>query len=141
VVTVADREGDIQECFLEAMNREAAARAEFIIRAKCNRRSTTGQDQGYLWPEMQNPRPLGSLTVAVARQRDRAPRQATLAVATRRVTFTGARRCGGRLPPVEVTVIYAPERRPPKGEEPIEWLLLTSLPVEDFSSACTVVQW
>jgi hypothetical protein len=141
VVNVADREGDIQECFLEAMNRAAADRAEFIIRAKCNRRIATGHDQGYLWPEMQNTRPLGSLTVEVARQRDRAPRQATLTVATRRVTFTGARRCGGRLPPVEVTVIYAQERRPPKGEEPIEWLLLTSLPVEDFPSACTVVQW
>ncbi len=67
VVNVTDREGDIQECFLEAMNREAADRAEFIIRAKCNRRITTGQEQGYLWPEMQNTRPLGSLTIAVAR--------------------------------------------------------------------------
>jgi hypothetical protein len=38
-------------------------------------------------------------------------------------------------------VSYAKERRPPRGEEPREWLLLTSLPVEDFASACTVVQW
>jgi len=141
VVNIADREGDIQECFLEAMSREAADRAEFIIRAKCNRRLTTGHDQGYLWPEMQRTPPLGHLTVKVTRQRERAPRQATLTVATRRVSFTGARRRGGRLPPVEVTVLYAQERRPPKGEKPIEWLLLTSLPVEDFSSACTVVQW
>jgi IS4 transposase len=141
VVNIADREGDIQECFLEAMSREAADRAEFIIRAKCNRRIANGQDQSYLWPEMQSTPPLGHLTVEVARQRERAPRQATLAVATRRVTFKGARRFGGQLPPVEVTVIYAKERRPPKGEEPVEWLLLTSLPVEDFPSACTVVQW
>jgi IS4 transposase len=141
VVNVADREGDIQECFVEVMSREAADRAELIIRAKCNRRIATGQAPSYLWPEMQNTRPLGSLTVEVARQRDRAPRQATLAVATRRVTFSGARRCGGRLPPVKVTVIYAQERRPPKGEEPVEWLLLTSLPIEDFPSAGTVVQW
>src|SRR5262249_12092662 len=48
---------------------------------------------------------------------------------------------GARPPPVEVTVIYAQERRPPKGEEPVEWLLLTSLPVEDFLSACTIVRW
>jgi len=90
---------------------------------------------------MQHPRPLGRLTIAVARQRERAPRRATLAVAARRVTFAGARRCGGRLPPVEVTVIYAKERRPPKTEEPVEGLLLTSVPVEDFPSACPVVQW
>jgi hypothetical protein len=141
VVNVADREGDSQECLLEAMSREGADRAELIIGAKCNRRLATGHDQGYLWPEMPNTRPLGSLTVEVARQRDRAPRQATLTVATRRVTFTGARRCGGRLPPVEVTVIDAKESRPPKGEEAVEWRLLTSLAVEDFPSACTIVQW
>jgi IS4 transposase len=141
VVNVADREGDIQECFLEAMSRAAADRAEFIIRAKCNRRIATDQGQGYLWPEMQSTRPLGHLTVEVARQGERAHRQATLTVAIRRVSFTGARRRGGRLPPVEVNVVYAKERRAPKREKPIEWLLLTSLPVEDFPSACTVVHW
>jgi len=47
VVGVADREGDIQECFLEAMSREVSDRAEFIIRAKCNRRIASGQGQGY----------------------------------------------------------------------------------------------
>lgn len=140
VVSVADREGDIQECFLEATSREATERAEFITRAKCNRRITSGPED-YLWPEMQHTRPLGQLTIEVARQRDRALRHARLAVAVRRVTFAGARRCGGRLPPVAVTAIYATERRPPKGEEPVEWLLLTSLPVEDFRGACTVVQW
>jgi hypothetical protein len=139
VVSVADREGDIQECFVEAMSRAAADRAEFIMRAKCNRRIATGQ--GYLWPEMQQTRPLGSLTLEVARQREHAPRQATLAVATCRVTLTGARRCGGRLLPVQVTAVYAKECRPPKGEEAVEWLLLTSLPVEDFPSACTLVRW
>src|SRR5262249_36139334 len=55
--------------------------------------------------------------------------------------FNRARRAGGQLPPVEVTVVYAKEPHPPKGVEPIEWLLLTSLPVEDFPSACTLVQW
>jgi len=70
VVNVADREGDIQECFLEAMRRDAAVRAEFIIRANCNRRIATGQDHGYLWPAMQNTQPLGQLTVEVARQRE-----------------------------------------------------------------------
>jgi hypothetical protein len=47
VVSVADREGDIQECFLAAVRREATDRAEFIIRAKCNRRIASGQGQGY----------------------------------------------------------------------------------------------
>lgn len=62
-------------------------------------------------------------------------------VTARPVTFQGARRLGGRLPPVQLWAVYATERKPPQGEEPIEWLLLTSVPVEGFSGACMVVQW
>ena len=73
VVNVAAREGAIQECVLDAMSREATDRAEFLMRAKCNRRIASGQAQGYLGPERQNPRPLGRLTIDVARQRACAP--------------------------------------------------------------------
>jgi Transposase Tn5 dimerisation domain/Transposase DNA-binding len=141
VVNVADREGDIHEWFLDAMRRLSGERAEFIIRAKCNRRLAKGQEPRYLWEEMQQARPAGSITVELTRQPDRPPRQVTLQVAVKQVTFHGARRPGGRLPPVELVAVYAKEPRPPSGEEPIEWLLLTSLPVADFPSACTVVQW
>src|SRR5262249_12079987 len=123
VVNVADREGDIHECFLEAMSRAAVERAEFIIRAKCNRRIAQGQGHSYLWPALQTTRPLGQLTVEIARQPGRPARRATLAVATRRVLFNRARRAGGQLPPVEVTVVYAKEPHPPKAVEPIEVLL------------------
>jgi Transposase DNA-binding/Transposase Tn5 dimerisation domain len=141
VVSMADREGDIHEWFLDAVRRAPEERAEFIIRAKCNRRIGTGKPSSYLWEEMQKARAAGSITVELTRQPHRASRQATLRVAVKRVTFTGARRPGGPLPPVEVVAVYAKERRPPRNEEPIEWLLLTSLPVADFPSACMVVQW
>ena len=42
VVSGADREGAIQEWFLEALRRAPEARAEFSIRAKCTRRIGTG---------------------------------------------------------------------------------------------------
>jgi Transposase Tn5 dimerisation domain len=126
---------------LDAMSRPAGERAEFLIRAKCDRRIAKGPVHSYLWAELQGTRPLGTMTIALARTPDRAPRQATVAVAVQQVTFNQARRLGGKLPPVAVTAIYAAECQPPRGEEPIGWLLLTSLPVTDFPSACTVVQW
>jgi hypothetical protein len=141
VVTVADRAGDIHEWFLDAMRRLPGERAEFISRAKCNRRLAKGQEPHYLWEELQKARAAGSITIEVTRQPHRPPRQATLRVALKRMMFSGARRPGGKLPPVEVVAVYAKERRPPRGEEPIEWLLLTSLPVADFPSACLVLQW
>jgi hypothetical protein len=141
VVNVADREGEIQEWCLEAMRRVPEERAEFIIRAKCNRRLATGNAPCSLWEAMQQARSAGRITVELTRQPDRPPRQVTFRVAVKRVTFQGARRPGGRLPPVEVVAVYAKECRPPRGEKPVAWLLLTSLPVADFPSACTVVQW
>jgi Transposase DNA-binding/Transposase Tn5 dimerisation domain len=141
VVSVADCEGDIQEWFLDAMGRPGQERAEFVIRAKCNRRLAPGAAQGYLWEELQAAHPLGRVTFELSRQADRPTRQVTLIVRARPVTFHGARRLGGRLPPVQLWAIYARERKPPKGEEPIEWLLLTSVPVEDFAGASLVMQW
>jgi hypothetical protein len=90
---------------------------------------------------MPQTRSLGTLTIAHARQPDRPPRQVTLSVTATQVTFNGARRPAGNLPPMEVSAVYAKEPSPPQGEEPVTWLLLTSLPVTDFLHACTVVQW
>jgi Transposase Tn5 dimerisation domain len=83
----------------------------------------------------------GPLTLTLARHPDRPPRQGTLAVTATQVTFHGVRRAGGTLPPVEVSAVYAKELSPPQDEAPVEWLLMTSLPVRDFASACTVVHW
>jgi len=123
------------------MRRLPGERAECIIRAKCNRRIAKGQEPSYLLEEMQKARAAGSITVEVTRQPHPPPRQGTLRVAVKRVMFSGTRRPGGKLPPVAVVAVYAKERRPPRGEEPIEWLLLTSLPAADFPSACLVLQW
>jgi hypothetical protein len=60
VGNVADREGDIPEWFLAALSREAADRAEFIMRARCNRRMAKGRGQSYWWQEMRTARPRGA---------------------------------------------------------------------------------
>jgi hypothetical protein len=141
VVNVADREGDMHEWFLDALWRLPGERAAFIIRAQGHRRIANGKAPRSLWEEMQKARAAGCLPVELTRQPDRPPRQVTLRVAVKRVTCNGARRPGGRWPPVGVVAVYAKECQPPSGEEPVEWLLLTSLPVAAFPSAWTVVQW
>jgi hypothetical protein len=45
------------------------------------------------------------------------------------------------LPDVEVTAILATEPHPPAGEEPVEWLLLTNLPVDTPEQAVEKLQW
>jgi hypothetical protein len=139
VVNRADREGDIQEWLVDAMRREPHQRAEVIIRAKCHRRLAPGAAQQYWWAEMQQTPSWGTLTIALARPPERPPRPVPLAVTATQVTCHGARRPGGKLPPLAVSAVDAKELSPAQAEEPVEWWLLTSLPVRDFASACTVV--
>ncbi|HEV8718018.1 MAG TPA: hypothetical protein VGX03_35030 [Candidatus Binatia bacterium] len=105
VVSVADCEGDIQEWFLDAKGRAPDERAEFLTRAKGNRRLVTAAAQSYLWEEMAAARPLGRMTFQLSRHADRVPRRVTLTVRAQSVTFQGARRPGGRLPPVQVWAV------------------------------------
>ena len=64
-----------------------------------------------------------------------------LGTLTLEVPFYGARRLGGKWPPVAVSAVYAKEPSPPQGEATVEGLLLTSLPVRDFAGAWTVMHW
>jgi hypothetical protein len=98
VVHVADGEGDLHEWCLEALRRVPGDRAEFSIRAKGPRRLAKETAPRYLWEDMPQARAAGHLT------RD-LPRPVTLSVAVKRVTFTGAHRPGGRLPPGEVVAV------------------------------------
>lgn len=140
VVSVADREGDIHEWFVDAQNRPSEAKAEFIVRAKCNRRTQTNDDDySYLWDELAACPKLGSRRFKTPRCGNKPSRSATLAIRAKELEFCG--RKGKALQPVDVYAVYAREARPPKGEEPIEWMPLTSFAAEDLRTAQAVVDW
>jgi hypothetical protein len=141
VVSVADREGDIHEWFLDAAERDEEEQATFVIRAKCNRRVKGQPHDTYLWEALSAAPVLGQTVVEVSEQAGRAPRQARLTVRTHAVTFNRGRRRGGTLPPVRVQAVYVKEEEPPPGEAPLEWMLLTNLPVEDFPTAELIISW
>jgi hypothetical protein len=141
VINMADREGDIHDWCLEATNRPAPERAAVIIRAKCNRRVQGMPTDSYLWEPLGQTPELGTLTLALPRRPGRGARQATLRVCARAVPFNGARRPGGKFPPVEVYTVYVKEEQPPVGEEALAWRLRTTLVVEDFVTAQAVSHW
>jgi Transposase Tn5 dimerisation domain len=96
--------------------------------------------------------PLGHATIQVSKRaattgngrKRRLPRDSRDAKVTVRSTRTQLRppqRPGEPLPAVWVNALLVREDNPPPGEEPIEWLLLTSLPVETFAEACAVIEY
>jgi len=139
VLSVADREGDIHEWFLLAQNKPIEERAELLVRAKCNRRTENGGDNSYLWDEMASCRRMGKLKISTPRTGNKPSRQASLDVRAKEIEFCG--RKGKKTEPVFMYAVYAREKHPPKGEAAIEWMLLTSLPVESHEMAKAIIGW
>jgi hypothetical protein len=149
VVALSDSEGDIYECFVEAMP-QGSRRAEWIVRA-CQERALAKEDQD-LRQRLLCTKPLGTLTIQVSprdastgdqrkRKQARSGRKTKVSVRAVRVTLRPPRRPDGKLPAVTVNAILVSEEKPPAGEEPIAWLLLTSLPVETFAAVQTVIDY
>jgi hypothetical protein len=75
-----------------------------------------------------------------ARNQARTARQAELSLRAIGATLFGTRRGGGgSLPSVTLNVVEVLEQNPPEGEEPIRWVLLTTLPVQTHEQVSAVV--
>ena len=136
VLTVADREANIYDRF--ALPRPP--QHELLIRATQNR--GIGEEAGHLWDAAEQATVGEIVPVLVARRADREPREALLALRWTPVTLLPPRNRAGRarLPVVPVVTILAEEPRPPAGEKPIRWLLLTTRAVATGEAALACVR-
>jgi hypothetical protein len=133
-VYVADRDSDLFELF-EASESGSAA---WLIRSAQDRAVQGG---GLLWERVSQAPCLGQVEFDLAPARGRCPRRVVQSLRAERVLLRPPYRPDKKLEPVEVTAILAREETPPEGEEPIEWRLLSSLPVESFTDAYEKIQW
>jgi hypothetical protein len=134
LVYMADRDSDLFELFEAAESNRAA----WLIRAAQNRAVQGG---GLLRKRVGQSASLGQIEFDLPAGRGRSPRRVVQSVRTARVLLRPPYRPDKKLPPVEVTVLWALEEDPPAGEDPIDWLLLSSLAVESFADACEKIQW
>ncbi len=135
-VYVADRESDIYELFLEGDGQ--AHRADWLIRASHDR---CVLDEEHLSEALVHAPVLGRIEFNLPASHKRANEHVTQNLKAARVELRPPQRPGGRSEPVEVTVLLAQEIRPPKGEEPVTWVLLTNLPVTTPAQAIEKIQW
>ena len=140
-VHVMDRGGDT----LESM---AACREKgvgFVIRARHNRRVQGGED--LLWPWMARQPKSGTMTVTLGTQRDRQgrlvrrKRKAKVSIRFSKVQLEPSWNHPGSKVPQQVWVVYLREDNPPPGVEAVDWMLLTSEPVESLQDALTIIAW
>lgn len=135
-VYMADRESDIYQLFVEGDRQRH--RADWLIRASHDRGIV--EDQCLSEALSQAP-VMGEIEFDLPPGHKRPKQHVTQTLKAIRVELKPPKRYAGSLEPVEVTVLLAQETRPPKGEEPVTWLLLTNLPVTTAKQAIEKIDW
>jgi hypothetical protein len=140
IVTVGDREADISELFQDSRNRDI----DFVVRAVRNRRL---EDAPLLRNQLGEISPAAQYTLTVQRQRNQAERQATVELRYTTVTLLPPKNRSERtevipLEPLTVQVVEVREIDPPaEVSDPVHWILLTSLPVNQLDDAYRIVRF
>jgi hypothetical protein len=165
VISCADREADVYEVFVEWQQRRQNSLpvAEWLIRCNQNRailqsdaepmtRSALGQAESLIEEVRQTPA-IGGLCFEIGtkeqlkklkgnrRRSVREGRRVRQEIRAQRVSLRPPDRPDHKLPSVSIWVVMATEVDPPPGQDPINWTLLTSKPVEDLDQALEVIQW
>jgi hypothetical protein len=115
----------------------------FLIRARHNRHVEQNTDR--LWSRLQKQPCAGLLRIQIGEQRDaqgritRRKREVSVAVRWASIELDAPRHQNDRHQPRRVSAIYLREEDPPEGVEPVDWLLLTSEPVNDWDDATRLI--
>lgn len=148
IVSIADREGDIYNIYEEAQKifNHEEAKAYYLIRARSDRKICTKEGKRTdlrIKSSLKSEKPLGSFTLEISETKNRKPRVANLIVYSKKICIRlpDKQRKPKDYDPVEITAILCVEKAPPKGAEPIEWLLTTNLPATTFEEAYEKIQW
>ncbi|MBL4884446.1 MAG: IS4 family transposase [Planctomycetaceae bacterium] len=136
LISVADRECDIYDIFLDAQQQELPA--DFVIRAKANRstpeRDRTAGPAAYckVRDQVAGSKLRMTRTIHLPRTPKRAARDAVLEFRAMAVTMKPPH-ARSNLPGVRVNVVLIEEVSPPDDGTAVSWLLITSLPIRTTS--------
>jgi hypothetical protein len=137
LVVMTDREGDLYE--LHDAAQIGPANLHVLIRAQHDR-NLDGHKK--LWAFMAS-QPVGqSRRLQLPRRRGQPARTAVVQVRWASVTIEApAVGCKKGWPPLTLQALWVHETNAPAGAEPIDWMLLTDLPITTAEQAWEKVQW
>lgn len=136
IVSVGDREADVYDLFLV----ERPLGVDLLVRAAQDRRAD--HPERYLWAAMATAPLAASVTLRLGKRAAQAAREANVTVRWRSVTLRPPSSRGAeQLESVTVWAVWAVESAPPAGVEPVEWLLLTTVPISSNDDALERLAW
>jgi hypothetical protein len=136
LVGVGDRESDIYELFVWAQAQ--LGRPALLVRAEQDRVLTEGHER--LWEKVAGQPLAGTMELKVPRRESKPARQALMEIRYAQVELKAPKR-KAQMPSVRMWAVLAEEVDMPAGIEPVEWMLLSTLPVETFESAVEKLRW
>ena len=153
-VHVGDRYSDIYPLFLECRRQQT----HFVIRAaqdrcvderveepppplKRRKRKATDPPQAHLFETVRSWTAGDEQDLAVPAEHERKARTARVALSYGRLRLLAPDKQEHELPSLDLWVVRVWELDAPEGVEPLEWVLLTSLPIETGEQAWQRVSW
>jgi hypothetical protein len=149
-ICVGDSEADIYEWFAEPRGDQPV---HWLFRA-CQNRAVSSDEGGCLREQLLASPKLYDAELKIrgrkamtavekrSRRQNRETRRATVEVRAKSVTLRPPQRVGQeKLPPVTVNVVLVREPNPPAGEPPVEWMLVTTLPIDTPEQVRLVVEY
>ena len=133
-VHIGDRESDIYELFCECESLET----RFVFRTCVDRRSGDGQETVDRAMREQPVRAVHRVEVTDAKGR---PSSAVLEIKYHRIEVCPPIGKEKRYPSMTLTVIHARERGKPKDRDPVDWRLITNLPITRKADAIEKLDW
>jgi hypothetical protein len=134
-VCVGDRESDVYELFAT----ERPDGVDWLIRAAHNRR--VRHPTQYLWESVQAMAPLGNTDLLVPARGSMPQRTARLTLRCAAVRLRPPKARASRLGELDAFAIHAIEEAPPHGTEPLEWMLLSSVPTTSLDDVLERLAW
>lgn len=136
LVSVADRESDVFEFFLEAQK----LGVELLVRAAYDRNLIGAEAR--LFATLASAPVLAHKHLALPARGKRKARTAKLEIrACPLGVHAPANGTAHALPPLALWGVWAYEPEPPQGVEPLDWKLLTSVPVITVEDALERLEW
>jgi hypothetical protein len=152
VIAVGDREADFYDLF----KLSDQIGCPVLVRANADRtinRRSRYAEKGVekLWDHMGQQPETGFYTIDIPKRsktkhcKEREARTATVTVRFGSFRLNPPRNNPKHnrenLPDIDMNAVYVLEQNPPEGEEPVEWMLLTNVPVTSFAEAYEKVRW
>lgn len=134
-IHIADREAD----FFELFAAPRAAETDLLMRVHYNRRVLNSELK--MMPSVLQQPVLGRRSLMIPRRQNRPARMAELSLRVAELQVQPPDQHRKRLLPQPMHVIHVCEEKPPEGQEPIEWWLLTTLAVTTAEEAFECVRY